>query len=116
MYATSSHEQNGNIITFAQFEEGDLLENKHIAEEDKSILDSIDGLSTDNDSEEGSISTDALGDIWDGSQIHPKINTRYDKFKIRDLIRQTQAEWKVVELSENSMVKGLHKIFKADVN
>ena len=26
-YATSSHEQTGDIITFAQFEEGNLVEN-----------------------------------------------------------------------------------------
>ena len=28
LYATSSHEQTGNIITFEQFEEGNLLENE----------------------------------------------------------------------------------------
>ena len=27
LYATSSHEQSGDIINLAQFEEGDLLEN-----------------------------------------------------------------------------------------
>ena len=36
--ATSSHEQNGNIISFAQFEEVNLVENEHNAEEDESIL------------------------------------------------------------------------------
>ena len=30
-YATSSHEQTDNIITFEQFEEGDLVENKRNA-------------------------------------------------------------------------------------
>ena len=33
-YTTSSHEQTGNIITFAQFEEEDLIENKRNIEED----------------------------------------------------------------------------------
>ena len=32
LYATSSHEKTGNIITFAQFEEGNLVENEHNAE------------------------------------------------------------------------------------
>ena len=31
-YATPSHEQTGNIITFANFEEGNLVENEHNAE------------------------------------------------------------------------------------
>ena len=41
-YATSSHEQTGNIIHFAQFEEGGLVEKDHNAEEGESISDSID--------------------------------------------------------------------------
>ena len=32
-YATSSNEQTGNIITFSQFEEGNLVENELNAEE-----------------------------------------------------------------------------------
>ena len=34
MYATSSDEKTGDIITFAQFEYGNLVENKRNAEED----------------------------------------------------------------------------------
>ena len=34
MYATSYHEQTGNIITFSQFEEGYLVENGRNSEED----------------------------------------------------------------------------------
>ena len=64
-YGTSSHEQTGNIITFAQFEERNSVENKHNAEEDESILDSIDESSTENDSDKGYISTSALKDNWD---------------------------------------------------
>ena len=41
-YPTSYYEQSGNIITFAQFEEGGLVENERNAEYYKSILDSID--------------------------------------------------------------------------
>ena len=46
-YAKSSHEHTGDIITFAQFEDGDLVENGCNAEEDESIPYSIDELSTD---------------------------------------------------------------------
>ena len=38
-YATSSHEQTGNIIHFAQFEEGGLVENERNAKQYKSIFD-----------------------------------------------------------------------------
>ena len=34
-YATSSHEQTDEIITFAHFEEGNLVENKRNIEEGK---------------------------------------------------------------------------------
>ena len=37
LYATSSHEQIVNIINYAQFEEGDLVENECNAEEEDSI-------------------------------------------------------------------------------
>ena len=33
-YATSFHKQTGNIITFAQFEKGGLVENEHNVEEE----------------------------------------------------------------------------------
>ena len=39
---TLSHEQTGDIITFAQFEEGNLVENKRNKKEDESILAPID--------------------------------------------------------------------------
>ena len=56
----SYHEQTGNIITFAQFEEVNLVENERNVEEDESISSSIDELYTYNDSDDGSISTNAL--------------------------------------------------------
>ena len=79
-YATSSHEQTVGIITFAQFEEGNLVEKKCDTEEDESISASIDESYIYNDSDGGSISTDALKDIWYGSQIHPELNAIYDIF------------------------------------
>ena len=42
LYATSYNEQTGNIITFAQFAEGDLAENERNTEEDESISSLID--------------------------------------------------------------------------
>ena len=33
-YATSSHEHTGNIITFSQFEEGNLVEKERDSEEE----------------------------------------------------------------------------------
>ena len=77
LYATSSYEQTGYIITSAEFEEGNLVEKGRNSEEDKYILASIDESYTDNDSYDRYISTNALGDIRDGSQIHPEISARY---------------------------------------
>ena len=51
MYTISYHEQTGEIITFAQFEEGDLVQKESNSEEDESIPYSIDELSTYNDSD-----------------------------------------------------------------
>ena len=87
-YAKSSHEHTGDIITFAQFEDGDLVENGCNAEEDESISDSIDELSTDDESEDRSMSTNALKDNRYVSQIHPDINARYARLKICERIRK----------------------------
>ena len=47
------------------------MENEHKVEEDEPISASIDELSTDEDSDDGSINTNALEDIQVGRQIHP---------------------------------------------
>ena len=41
LYAKSSHEQTGNIITFSHFEEEDLVKNECNAAECESVLDLI---------------------------------------------------------------------------
>ena len=51
---------------------------------------SIDESSTDNDSDDRSISTNDLGGIHDGSQIHTELNTRDARLKIRHHIKHTQ--------------------------
>ena len=116
MYATSFHEQSSNIITFAQFEEGHIVENEGNIEEYKSIFPSTDESSKDNDSDDISINKNSLENIQGGSQIHPTLISRDAISKIIDRIKQTQNKWKVVELLENSMVKVLHKLFKSVVN
>ena len=115
-YGTSSHEQNGNIITFAQFEEGGVLENNRNAEENKSISAPIDESSTDNEYNGGSISTSTIEDIQNGNKIHPELNARDARLKISECIKQMQNEWKVAQLSAKSMGNFLHKVFNAVVN
>ena len=79
-------------------------------------MDSIDESSTDNESDHGSKSANSLKYIWYGNQIHIELSTRDPRLKICDRIKQTQNEWKGAELSENSMDKGLHKVFKSVVS
>ena len=64
----------------------------------------------------GPMSTDMLEDISYGSQSHLSVNRREACYKIRDRIKQSQAEWKGALLSTQNMGKGLHKVFKAIVN
>ena len=58
-YATSSKEQTGDIITFAQFEEGGILTETRSDESDHDL-----------------ISTEMLEKICDGSQTHLNVNRR----------------------------------------
>ena len=100
--ATSSREQTGNIVTFAHFEERDLLsETRNDTESgDKSDNDSImppliseedmDAMNSGDESDHEPIYTEMLEDIIDGSQSHPNINSREARYKIRDRIKQRQ--------------------------
>ena len=81
-----SHEQTGDIIIFAELDEGGLVGKKRTAEEDESISDSIDELSTDYDYDEGYIGTNVIEDIRYGNYAHPYIDTKYSIFKMRDCI------------------------------
>ena len=113
-YVTSSKEQTGNIITFTQFEEGNILtENRNDAESgDKSDNESImmseqdmDAINSGDESDHDLISTEMLEVIRDGSQAHTNVNRRETYYKIRDRIRQTQSEWKGALKSTRSMRK-----------
>ena len=95
--AKSSREQTSNIITFAQFEEGNILtKTRNDAEsgnesDEKSIM----TMDSGDESYHNLISTEMLKDICDGSQTHPDVNRREARYKIRDRIKQGQLEWKV---------------------
>ena len=101
--ATSLNEQTRNLITFAHFEEGNILtESCNDAEsgdksDNKLIMISekyMENINFGDDSDHDLISTEMLEDIRDGSQTHPKVNRREARYKIRDSIRQRQPEWK----------------------
>ena len=118
--ATSSREQTGNIITFAQFEEGNILtKTLNDAEsgeksDNESIMMSeqdMDAMNSGDESDHDIISTEMLEDIRDGSQTHPNNNRIEVRYKIRDIIRQIQPEWKGALKATRSMGKGLHKVF-----
>ena len=68
-------------------------------------MSSIDELSIYDDSYDRSISVNAPDGIWDGSQIHPDINTSDSRFKIYDRITKMKIDLKVAYLSEYSIVK-----------
>ena len=78
-YATSSKEQTGNVITFAQFEEEGLLSETRNDTEIDDAYDSESIMMSKRDMEnigetekfdEGLISTETLRDIRDGNQTH----------------------------------------------
>ena len=102
--ATSLREQTDNIITFAQFEEGNIFtKTRNDAEsggesDDNSIMPPLlnekemDAMDSGNDSDHDLISTEMLKGIRDVIQSHPNINKKEARYKIRDSIRQRQSE------------------------
>ena len=100
-YATSSKEITGDVITFTQFEEGNLITEtcNDIESDDESDSESI--MMSEKDIEnldetekfyDDLISTETLHDIRDGNQTHPKINKREARLKIRDRIKQNKLQ------------------------
>ena len=96
-YGTSSRDQTGDIITFTQFEEGNIrTKTRNDAESgDKSDNESImmseqemDAINSGYESDHDLISTEMLEEISDKSQTHPNVNRRESHNKIRDRIRQ----------------------------
>ena len=124
-YATSSKEQPDNVITFAQFEEGDLLsETRNDTESgDESDRDSImmskkymENLDETEKFDDDLLSMEALHDICDGNQTHPKINKREARMAIRDRIKQNKLEWKGALRATHKTGKGLHRFFRTIVS
>ena len=125
--ATSSREETGDIITFVQFEEGNILSETHNNAEsgDKSYEDSIvpsllskeetDAMNSGDESDDDLISTEMLEDIRDRSQSHPNVNRRKTRYKVCDRFNQRQSEWKLLLKATQSMGKVLHKVFKTVV-
>ena len=84
-YAVSSREQTGNVIMFAQFEEGNILtKTRKDAEsgnesDNESIMMSkqdIDTINSDDESDHDLISTEMLEDFCDRGQTHLNVNKR----------------------------------------
>ena len=71
----------------------------------------MDAMNYGDESDHDLISTDMLEDIRDGSQTHTNFNRREARYKIRDLVRQRQFEWKGALKATRSMGKGLHNLF-----
>ena len=61
------------------------------------------------------VSMDMLEDILDGSQSHPNIHRREERYKKRDRVRQKESQWKAALKATRSMGKGLHKVFSTIV-
>ena len=102
-YAMSSKEKTGDVLTFAQFEEGHLLtETLNDTEsgdksDSKSLMmneQDMENLNSNEKSDHDLISTETLEDIRDGSQTHPTVNKSEARCKICDRIKQRQLEWK----------------------
>ena len=114
LYATSYKEQTSDVITFTQFEEGNLLsETRNDTESgDESNSESImmsekdmENLDETETFDDDLTSTETLYDIRDGNQTHPKINKRESRMAIRDRIKQNKLQWKGALRATHKMVK-----------
>ena len=92
-YATSSKQQTGDVITFAQFEEGGLIsETRNDTEsgdesDSKSVMMSktnMENLDEKEEFDDNLVSTETLHDIRDRNQTHPIIDKREARLEIRD--------------------------------
>ena len=90
---TSSREQTGDIITFANFEEGNIwTKSRNNAESGDEYNDeSIMTMDSGDESDHGLIFTEMLEVICDKSQSHTNVIQSESRFKICDIIRQRQS-------------------------
>ena len=91
-YATSSKEQTGDVIMFAQFEEGNIFtETRNNAESgdesnNESFMTSeqyMEDINIGDESDHDLISMEMVEDFRDGSQTHRNVNIREARYKIR---------------------------------
>ena len=124
-YATSSKEKTGDVITFAQFEEGNLItETRNNTESDdesdsESIMMSekdMENLDKKEKFDDNLISTETLHDIRDVNQTHPSIDKREARLETRDCIKQNKSQWKGALRATHKMGKGLHRVFSTIVS
>ena len=124
-YPTSSKEKTGNLIMFAQFEEGNLLtETRNDTEsgdesDSKSIMMSeqdMENLDSNEKFDDNFISMEMLKDICDGSQTHSTVNKKEASDEIRDRIKRKELQWKGALKAACNMGKGLHTVFSTLVN
>ena len=123
-YATSLKEQTGDVITFAHFEEGNILtETSNDAEsgdksDNKSNMMSeqdMENIYSNEKSKHDLISTEILEDICFGGHTHPNVNKREARYEIRDRVRRKKSQWKVALKATRNTGKGLHKVFSTTV-
>ena len=123
-YAMSSKEQTGDVIKFAQFEEGNLLTETHNDKESDDESDSESIMMSEQDmenidekekSDDDLISTETLHDIRDGNQTHPSIDKRKARLEIRDCIKQKKSQRKGALKATRNMGKSLHKVLSTIV-
>ena len=74
----------------------------------------INTISSGDEYDTETMSTDMLEDIRDRSQFYPCINRKEARYRISCRIKQRQAVWKGDLLSTRNIGKGSHKLFKTD--
>ena len=94
MYARSFYEHTGNIITFAQFKEENLVQNERIVASYQSNFALMYESCTEDDSDGGSICTKYHEEICNENCVHPDIIARDAILKICDHMKQATIEWK----------------------
>ena len=124
-YTTSSKEQTGDVITFAHFEEGNLISEtcNDTESDDESDSESImmskkdmENLDEKEKFDDDLISTETLHDIRNGNQTHLNIDKREARLKMRDRIKQKKSQWKGALRATHKMGKGLHRVFSTIVS
>ena len=117
-------EQTGDLITFTQFEEGNIstetcndAESGDESDNESNMMSGQDmeNINSGDESDHDILYTEMIEDISGGSQTHPNVNRREARYKIRDRIRTRHLKRKGALKATRSMGKGLHKVFSTVV-